>query len=340
MCSTMRAVEIRGSFGIENLTIVERPDPRPGPGEVLVRVRAASLNYRDLLMVEGRYNPKQPLPLVPCSDGVGLVEAVGEGVASLRAGDRVAGIFAQKWQAGPPTREKIRSTLGGPLDGTLRERMVLREEGLVKVPGYLTDEEAATLPCAAVTAWNALVVHGRIQAGQTVLVQGTGGVSLFALQIARAHGARVVVTSSSNEKLERARVLGAFAGVNYKKTADWGRDARDLTGGEGVDIVIEVGGAGTLEQSIKAVRVGGMIAVIGVLGGASSPFDVRPVLMQELRLQGVLVGCRETFLDMNRAFALQEIRPLIDRVFPLDAIRDALSYLRTGAHFGKIVVRL
>ncbi len=335
----MRALEI-SRFGLDGLSLVDRPDLEPGPGEVRLSMRAASLNYRDLLMVEGRYNPKLKLPIVPGSDGVGVVEAAGPGVTRVTVGERVSPIFSQTWLDGVPVREKLRGTLGGPLDGTLRTHMVLPEGGVVRVPAYLTDVEAATLPCAAVTAWNALVGHAKVQPGDVVLVQGTGGVSLAALQIARMCGARVIVTSSSDDKLERARELGAFAGINYRTTPEWGKAARAIVP-EGVDVVIEVGGAGTLEQSIKATRVGGQISIIGVLGGAQAPsLDLRPVLMQEIRLQGVLVGSRANFEAMNRALVEHELRPVVDRVFPLGETRAAFEHLRAGAHFGKIAIAI
>ncbi len=335
----MRALEI-ARFGLDGLSVVERQDAAPGPGQVRLSLRAASLNYRDLLMVEGKYNPRLTLPIVPGSDGVGIVEAVGQGVTRVAIGDRVSPVFSQTWLDGAPARDKLRGSLGGPLDGTLRTHMVLSADGVVRVPAYLSDAEAATLPCAAVTAWNALVGHAKVQPGDVVLVQGTGGVSLFALQIARMCGARVIVTSSSDEKLERARGLGAFAGINYQTTPEWGKAARALCP-EGVDVVIEVGGAGTLEQSIKATRVGGQIAIIGVLGGNRAPsLDLRPVLMQEIRLQGVLVGSRATFEAMNRAFAEHEVHPVVDRVFPLTETRAALEHLRAGAHFGKIAIAI
>lgn len=336
----MRAVEIRGAFGLDNLAVADRPDPRPGPGQVLLRMRAASLNYRDLLTVEGKYNPKQKLPLIPCSDGAGEVVEAGEGVSRVKPGDRVCGIFAQKWIAGEPTREKVRSTLGGPLDGALAERMVLSEEGVVKVPDHLTDEEAATLPCAAVTAWNALVTEGGVTAGDTVLVQGTGGVSIFALQIAKALGARVIVTSSSGEKLERARELGASDGINYRETPDWGAKVKELTGGVGADLVVEVGGAGTLRQSLQAVRIGGRIALIGNLAGSVTEVPLPLIFMQRVRVLGILVGHRESFEAMNRAFAAHALRPVIDQVFPFEDTRAAFDLMAAGGHFGKICVRI
>jgi NADPH:quinone reductase-like Zn-dependent oxidoreductase len=335
----MRAVEIRDAFGLDHLVVGERPEPRPGPGQVLLAMRAAALNYRDLMTVEGRYNPKQKLPLVPCSDGVGIVMEVGAGVSRVAVGDRVCGAFAPRWIAGTPTREKLRATLGGPLDGTLVERMVLGEEGVVRVPAHLADDEAATLPCAAVTAWSALT-EGGVTAGDTVLVLGTGGVSIFALQFARLLGARVLVTSGSDEKLARARELGAADGVNYRQTPDWGARIKELTGGAGVDHVVEVGGAGTLAQSLQAVRFGGCISLIGVLSGAAAQIGLNLILMQRVRVQGILVGPREGFEAMNRAIDLHRLRPVVDRVFPLAEARAALEHMARGGHFGKICLRI
>ena len=336
----MRAVEVRDAFGLDHLTLAERPGPRPGFGQVRVRVRASSLNYRDLMMIRGEYNPRQKLPLIPNSDGAGEVIEIGEGVTRVKVGDRVCGVFAQRWISGEPTREKMRSTLGGPLDGMLAEEVVLSEEGVTPVPSHLADEEAATLPCAAVTAWNALVNEGGIKAGDTVLVQGTGGVSIFALQFARLLGARVIVTSSRDDKLARARELGAAEGINYRATPDWGAAARKLTGGVGVDCVVEVGGAGTFAQSLQAVRPGGRIGVIGVLAGGATQVSLTAILMQKIRVQGILVGDRESFEAMNRAIALHALRPVIDRVFPLEETRAAFEHMAAGNHFGKIVVRV
>jgi NADPH:quinone reductase-like Zn-dependent oxidoreductase len=336
----VRAVELRGGFGLDHLEIVERPDPAPGPGQALVRLRAASLNYRDLLTVEGKYNPKLKLPLIPCSDGTGEVVATGDGVTRVRPGDRVCGIFAQAWIAGEPARERMRSTLGGPLDGTLAELAVYDQEGLVKVPEHLTDEEAATLPCAGVTAWTCLQ---RVTAGDTVLLQGTGGVSIFALQLARLRGARVILTSSSDDKLARAREPGTgpeILTINYRETPDWGAKAKELTGGGGVDLVVEVGGAGTLGQSLKAVRMGGTISLIGNLAGNTAEIPLPLIFMQNVRIQGILVGPRESFEALNRAVALHTLRPVIDRVFPLADVRAAFEYMAAGGHFGKIAVRI
>ncbi len=333
----MKVFEIRDAFGLDHLVSGERPEPQPAPGQVLIQMRAASLNYRDLMMVNGIYNPRQPLPLIPCSDGAGEVVAVGEGVRRLAVGDRVATLFHQRWHGGEPTQDKLRATLGGPLDGTLAELAVLPEEGVAKVPEHLSDVEAATLPCAALTAWSALT-SGGVRAGDTVLVQGTGGVSLFALQLAVALGARVIVTSSSDVKLETAKKLGAWRQINYREDPDWGRTARELTGDAGVDHVVEVGGAGTLAQSLRALRVGGSISVIGVLSGASTEINIVPILVQSVRLQGILVGSREGFEAMNRALDLHRIRPVVDRVFPFDEAREALAYFAGQRHVGKVCI--
>ncbi|MCS6885291.1 MAG: NAD(P)-dependent alcohol dehydrogenase [Acidobacteriota bacterium] len=336
----MRVFEIQESFGLDSLRIAERDMPKPGPGQVLVKIKAASLNYRDLLTVTGAYNPRQPLPLIPLSDGTGEVVELGEATSRFKVGDRVCGIFAQKWLYGRPTKAKLATTLGGPLDGMLAEYVCLHEDGLVKIPDYLSFEEAATLPCAAVTAWNALVTHGNLRAGQTVLVQGTGGVSIFALQIARMMGARVIVTSSSEDKLERARALGADATINYKLTPDWDKKVRELTDGEGVDHVVEVGGAGTFEKSIKAVRFAGRISIIGILSGTTTQLNLIPLLMQNITAQGIIVGSRETFEEMNLAFAQNQIRPVIDKVYSFEDSIEAFKYLASGSHFGKICIRI
>jgi len=335
----LKVVELR-AWGLENLVLAERPEPQPAARQVVVRVRAASLNYRDLLLVRGTYNPKQKLPIVPCSDGAGVVVAVGDGVTRVRPGDRVCPTFHQAWLAGEPSRERLRASLGGPLDGTLAELMLLDEEGLVAVPESLSDEQAATLPCAAVTAWNALVTEGGVVAGDTVLVQGTGGVSIFALQLGVLLGARVVVTSSSDAKLARAKELGAWEGINYKEVPAWGVRARELTGGRGVDHVVEVGGAGTFEQSLQALRPGGTLSLIGVLAGAALELRLPAIQMRMLRVQGLLVGHRDSFEAMNRAIAHHGLRPVVDQVFPLAEARAAFEHLASGAHFGKVVVRI
>ncbi|MBI5609307.1 MAG: NAD(P)-dependent alcohol dehydrogenase [Deltaproteobacteria bacterium] len=333
----MYAVELR-EFGIAHLHMCERPAPTPGPEQVLVRVRAASLNYRDLMMIQGRYNPKQPLPLVPLSDGAGEVVAVGSAVDRVRVGDRVVGLFSQKWFGGEPTREQLRATLGGPLDGSLQELWVLHQDGVAKFPEHMSFREAATLPCAALTAWTALVDHGHVQPGETVLLQGTGGVSVFALQIAKLAGARCIVTSSSPQKRERAEQLGAWQTVDYREDPNWHKTALALTGGRGVDHVVEVGGAGTLAKSLLAVRGGGHVAVIGVLSGGAGELPVTAILMNALRIQGVLVGHRQSFEAMCRAFEQAELRPVVDQVFSWRDLGPALQHMEQAQHFGKIVL--
>jgi NADPH:quinone reductase-like Zn-dependent oxidoreductase len=290
--------------------------------------------------VRGQYNPKQKLPLIPCSDGAGEVVEAGAGVTRVKVGERVCANFAQRWVAGVPTRDKLRSTLGGPLDGMLAELIVLSEEGVVRVPGPLSDEEAATLPCAGLTAWSSLVTDGRLTAGDTILLQGTGGVSIFALQFAKLLGLRAIITSSSDEKLERARALGADAGINYRQTPDWSAKVKELTGGTGVDLVVEVGGAGTLEQSLRSVRIGGTICLLGVLAGNALELPLPLIFMQRLRLQGILVGSREDFEAMNRAVTLHKLHPVVDRVFPFTELRTALELMDRGGHFGKICIKI
>jgi NADPH:quinone reductase-like Zn-dependent oxidoreductase len=326
------------SFGIDNLHIIDRPEAKPGFGQVLLRMKAWSLNYRDLLVAKGLYNPKLKLPFVPLSDGVGEVIGIGDGVTRVKVGDRVAGIFMQRWLAGELTDAGGKSALGGAIEGVAAEQVVLHEDGVVKVPAHLSDEEAATLPCAAVTAWNALVTKGGIKAGDTVLVQGTGGVSIFALQFAHRMGARVIATSSSNDKLERVKKLGASDGINYKETPAWEEKVRELTGGQGVDHVVEVGGAGTFNQSLKAVRIGGTISLIGVLAGKGEP-NLMPLLMKSVRVNGIYVGSREMFEAMNRAIALHQMKPVVDRVFGFNEIQAALKHMESGTHFGKVCVR-
>ena len=335
----MKAFEIQNKFGLESLTQVERPEPTAAPLHVVIKMSAVSLNYRDLLTVEGKYNPRLPLPLVPLSDGVGEVVSIGEGVARVKVGDRVAANFSQKWLGGEPARSKLGASLGGPLDGMLSEFRALHEDGLVHVPSHLTDEEAATLPCAAVTAWNSLINLGGLRAGETVLLQGTGGVSIFALQFAKLSGARVIITSSSDEKLERAKALGADFGINYSTTPDWDKQAKRITGGMGVDHIIEVGGAGTFASSLRSIKIGGHIGLIGNLSGNATEVNLILILMQNLRIQGVLVGSRDTFEAMNRAIALHELRPVIDRVFAFDEARQAFEYMASGSHFGKICIK-
>ncbi len=335
----MKVFEIRGAFGLDNLTQAERPEPAPGHGQVLVKVRAVSLNYRDLLTVKGLYNPKLPLPLVPFSDGAGDVVGVGQGVTRVKEGDRVAGIFMQSWLAGELTSAGARSALGGDIGGMLAEYVALDQEGVVPVPEHLSYEEAAALPCAGVTAWHATVLQG-LKPGDSVLLLGTGGVSIFALQFARLAGATVIITSARDEKLDKAKKLGASEGINYRTVPEWGERVRELSGGEGVDLVVEVGGAGTLPQSLRAVRRGGRISLIGVLTGAEGEINPRPIVMKEVRLQGIFVGSREMFESMNRAISAARLRPIVDRVFPFGEVKEALRHMERREHFGKICVKI
>lgn len=336
----MQAVELQTAFGIDSLHVVERPKPQPGPGQVLIAWEAWSLNYRDLLMVKGQYNPKLRFPFTPLSDGSGRVVEVGSGVTRVKVGDRVAGNFMQTWLDGEVTETIAKSALGGALPGILEEYSVLSAEGVVPIPEHLSTEEAATLPCAAVTAWNALVAQGNIQAGETVLVQGTGGVSLFALQFAKSRGVKVIATSSSDEKLARVKRMGADELINYKTTPEWGARVVELTGGRGVDHVVEVGGAGTLGQSLRAVRMGGTISLIGVLAaGPMGQFNPTPILMRHIRLQGIFVGNRAMFETMNSTISEHKLHPVIDRVFEFSGIQSALKHMESGSHFGKIVIR-
>lgn len=326
------------AFGIDHLQLTERPEPAPGPGQVVVKVCAVSLNYRDLLVVLGQYNPKMALPRIPCSDGAGEVIAVGDGVTRFKTGDRVAGIFMQNWIDGQPEAAKQKGALGGDIDGMLAESIVLDQRGLVAVPEHLSWEEAATLPCAAVTAWNAVVHAGQVKTGDTVVIQGTGGVSIFALQFAKLLGARVLGTSGSDEKLTRARALGLDEGLNYKQEPEWAKWVLDQTGGRGADLVVEVGGAGTFAQSLKAVRVGGHIAQIGILTQSAEPIQTGPMLSKQVRLQGIYVGSRADFEEMNRAISLHRLKPVVDQIFAFDQTPAALSVMQNASHFGKIVI--
>ncbi len=331
----MRAWQV-SAFGIDSLEFVERELPPPGPGEVLVGVRAVSFNYRDLMVVKGLYNPRMVLPRIPCSDGAGEVVAIGPGVTHWRPGDRVAAIFMQNWFDGPPTAAKTRGALGGDIDGMLSEFVVLSEEGLVPLPDHLSFQEAATLPCAAVTAWNALAA-GNLKPGSTVLIQGTGGVSIFALQFAQLKGARVIGISSSDEKLERAAELGLDAGFNYRDHPDWDQWVLEQTGGEGVDLVVEVGGAGTLIRSLRSVRRGGTVAQVGVLTSSEDPFPVPLILHKMACIQGVYVGSRKDFIEMNRAISMAQLRP-VGEEFDWSKARDVLERMEEASHFGKLVL--
>lgn len=332
----MRAWEIVSADGIDALSLADRPTPEPGPGEVRVRIRASSINYRDLLTVESPAARNLPYPRVPNSDGAGEVTAVGPGVSRFKPGDRVASCFFQRWNDGGITPDAMASALGGALDGVLAEEVVLAEDGVVAIPAHLDYRQAATLPCAALTAWHALVEKGRVTAGETVLLIGTGGVSIFALQFAAMHGARAIVMSSSDAKRERATALGAWRTLNYREVPEWQDAVLEMTGGAGVDHVVEVGGAGTLERSVLAARVGGHVALIGVLtGGAVNP---TAIMRKSLRVHGIYVGSRAMFEAMNRAIEAARLEPVIERAYGFDDARAAYRDMRAAGHFGKLVI--
>lgn len=334
----MRLYRLPKAQSIDDLTLAEADTPEPARGQVLVRLRAASLNYRDLVVATGRYSSGGTRPnLVPLSDGAGEVVKVGADVDRVAVGDRVAGIFMQGWIAGPISDTYAATALGGSIDGVLAEYMVFDQQGLVHLPEHLSYEEGATLPCAAVTAWNALFGERPLQPGQSVLLLGTGGVSIFALQFAKTAGARALITSSSDAKLERAKVLGADECVNHTREPEWQERVRSLTGGRGVDHVVEVGGAGTLPRSLRAARVGGSVHLIGVLTGGQ--IDPITIMHRAVVLRGVRVGSRELFEAMNRAIGFHQIHPEIDRVFPFEAAKDAYRHLESQQHLGKVVIR-
>ncbi|MCU0239337.1 MAG: NAD(P)-dependent alcohol dehydrogenase [Pyrinomonadaceae bacterium] len=334
----MKAYEIQ-QFGIEELALTERETPTPNANEVLIKFHATSLNYRDLMMINGWYNPRLKMPLVPFSDGAGEVVGVGESVTKFKIGDRVCPIFMPNWIDGEVDFKKAKGALGGDSDGCLREFGSFAENSLVHIPQHLSYEEASTLPCAAVTAWNALVVSGKVQKDDFVLLQGTGGVSIFALQFAKILGAKVIITSSSDEKLERAKQLGADFTINYKEREDWDKAVLEITEKRGVEHVVEVGGAGTLQRSLNAVKFGGHIAVIGVLSGKGE-FNPVSILMKAIKLQGIFVGSREMFEAMNDCISENKIQPIVDKTFEFEEAKEALKTMQSASHFGKIVVKV
>lgn len=334
----MRRYVVTPGEGIEGLKIETAAPPQPARGQVLVAMKAASLNYRDLMILGGQYPGMDATPVVPLSDGTGEVIAIGEGVSRFAVGDRVAGIFLQSWAGGTITDADIGSALGGGIDGVLAEQCLFSEQGLVAIPDHLTYEQAATLPCAGVTAWNALFGARSLIAGQTVLTLGTGGVSMFAIQFALAAGARVIATSSSDAKLARVRDMGVADTINYSATPEWGAEARRLTGGRGVDTVVEVGGPGTLAKSIEATVRDGIVQLIGVLSFAQ--IDPLPILTSGIMVRGFMVGSREMFEAMNRAVSQHKIVPVIDRVFPFEDAAAAYAHIQSAGHFGKVVIRI
>jgi NADPH:quinone reductase-like Zn-dependent oxidoreductase len=338
----MKAYELeKGSTSLESLKLVQREEPKPGPGQVLIRIRAASLNYRDQAVVTGKYfGGVLQRNTIPLSDGAGEVVEVGEGVTRVKTGDRVAGTFFQVWVDGRPPLPGAYGALGSPLDGVLAEYVVLDQDGVVILPDHLSLEEGAALPCAGVTAWNALMFSGRIKPGDTVLTLGTGGVSIFGLQFAKMNGARVIITSSSDEKLERARALGADDVINYNNTPAWNKEVMKITGDNGVDNVIEVGGAGTLAKSFLSLGYGGQVSLIGVLSGPEGDTNPHSIMLKGGKLQGIFVGSRAMFEDMNRAISINGMQPVIDKVFPFEEAAEAYKYQLERKHFGKIVISI
>lgn len=335
----MRVWQIQESYGLDHLRLAEAKDPTPGPGQIVLAMKAAAPNYRDLVTVKGLAG-HFPLPLIPFSDGAGEVIAVGAGVSRVKTGDRVCPAFFQSWLDGPVADYSRAEALGGSAQGVLQEKLLISAEGVSRIPDHLTWQEAATLPCAGLTAWRAVSIEAPVGSGQSVLVQGTGGVSIFALQFAKARGARVIVTSSSDEKLARARKLGADDVINYKTHPEWGKKALELTGGKGVDVVVEVGGENTLAQSMEAARVGGNIVVIGVLSGYASPLFIPALFAKNLRLIGISVGSRRQFDEMAEAISRWKLKPVVDRVFRFTDVPAALKLMEAGGHFGKIVVEI
>jgi NADPH:quinone reductase-like Zn-dependent oxidoreductase len=333
----MKSYHVNLGAGLAGLMVKEHDRPVPGPREVLVRVRASSLNYRELMILRGNY----PLPIrpdvIPLSDGAGSVVVVGSDVTRVKVGDRVAGAIFPHWIDGPFGWEYA-AQLGGSLDGMLTECAVLSEEALVHIPDHLSFEEAAALPCVAVTAWNALTGGRPLQAGDTVLTLGSGGVSLFALQFAKLFGARVIATTSGEEKAQRLKALGADSVINYRRTPDWHGAVRELTGGRGVDCVVEVGGAGTLEKSIKSIAASGQISLVGGLAKDASTIDINVLRSNVFTLRYIAVGSRAQFIAMNRAISVSRLKPVIDRVFPFDDARAAYRYYEDGQSFGKVII--
>jgi NADPH:quinone reductase-like Zn-dependent oxidoreductase len=335
----MKVMEMRDGWGVDHITPGTRPDPSPGRGQVLIKMQAASVNYRDLVMTQRGYGRHSgELPLIPLSDGAGIVAETGAGVTRVKLGDLVCPAFAQLWVSGVLREDYRPGMLGGPLDGVMQEYMVLPEAGVVKAPAHFSAIEAATLPCAALTAWSAVIGAG-VKPGDTVVTQGTGGVSLFALMFAKAAGARTIITSSSDDKLARAKPLGADIGISYRTHPEWSREVRRALGGSGADLIVELGGAQSLDQSLRAIRTSGTLALIGVLSGGLAELNLGRVVTQNVRLQGVTLGSREAFEDMVRAVETHRLKPPIDdKIYRFDAVADAIRAIPAGRHFGKICI--
>ena len=336
----MKVFQVEDAWSMENVRLSTRPDPQPGAGQVRIKMKASALNYRDLLVPSHGYGSRmKALPLILLGDGLGVVDSVGEGVTRVTTGDRVCPLLFQSWMSGEPNQRRLSQSLGCELDGTMAEFMVLSEEGVAPAPAHLDDVEAASLPTAAVTAWRALVTEGHTKPGDKILVQGTGGVSLFALQFAKMLGALVIITSSSDEKLARVRAMGADETINYSAVPEWGKRAREIAGGEGVDHVVDVGGQITMPQSLRAVRTGGTISTIGVLSGGVLNVPLGQIVTRHVRLQGITVGSGDDFAQMAKAVAQHKIRPVVSQAFAFEELRVAFDYMSTGKHFGKICIK-
>ena len=334
----MKAYRIPHGGQIDALRLVDIEERPLAPHEVRVRVRAVSLNYRDLMVARGVYPVRVDAPVIPCSDGAGEVIAVGATVSRVKPGDRVAASFFPHWLENGPDQSKFRSALGGDIDGMLAEEVTLHEETLASLPDELSYIEAATLPCAAVTAWNAIFESAEVRPGDTVLLLGTGGVSILGLQLAKAAGLRVIITSSSDEKLERARALGADVTINYRTTPEWQDEVLRHTGGKGVDVVLEVGGQGTVTRSVASTAVGGTIAIIGGVSGFGGELNPFTLATTARRMVGIYVGSRAMLEQTARFVAGAGIKPVVGRVFPFSEAKEAYRYLESGAHFGKVVI--
>jgi len=337
----MKAYKLHAPKSFENFKLGDYPEPSVNDKQVKIQVKAVSLNYRDWALANGWFGyPGEKLPFIPFSDAAGLVTEVGSAVTKVNVGDRVAVNFFPNWHAGPFSLKKTELSLGGSTDGVLAEYVTFDEDSVVRVPQFFTYEEAAAFPCAGVTAWHALAIQAQLKPGNTVLLQGTGGVSIFGLQIAKLFGAQAIITSSSDEKLEQAKALGADLLINYKETPDWEAKAKELTQGQGADYVVEV--AGKLAQSLKAVKAGGSIFLIGAVGGPASPDDAKSLQMAPIfmnRLQSIYVGSAEMLADLFKAFEQNNIKPIIGKTFGFDEVKDALQFMGNGSHFGKIVVK-
>jgi NADPH:quinone reductase-like Zn-dependent oxidoreductase len=336
----MRAWQIVSDGGVDGLALGERAIPDPGHGQVVIKVNASSINYRDLTTIEDPVSRGLPFPTVPNSDAAGEVAAVGAGVEAFKVGDRVTSCFFEDWVDGEISEAAMNSALGGARQGVLAEYVVLDQSGVIRAPGHLSDEQAATLPCAALTAWHALTRPAPVLPGETVLLLGTGGVSVFAQQFCTLFGAETIATSSDNAKLERMSALGAAHTINYRETPEWDQAVKDLTGGRGVDRVVEVGGPGTLERSISAVRVGGRIQLIGTLTGPANRIVPTLLMRKSISLRGIYVGSRAMFAEMNRAIEAHRLEPVVSEIFPFEQASSAYHRMRKATHFGKMVISL